>query len=94
MPDIYSGPRLTFPLDMDQAADLVEAFKNKQVSAPWGCTKKYMFHDSQIMLDVFNHVHFWFLQAAASLSLRSSASSGNMEVAQSVAKYQPSLYVP
>ncbi len=42
----------------------------------------------------FNHVHFWFLQAAASLSLRSSASSGNMEVSQSVAKYQPSLYVP
>ncbi|XP_009300090.2 serine/threonine-protein phosphatase with EF-hands 2 isoform X1 [Danio rerio] len=30
VPDIYSGPRLTFPLDMDQAADLVEAFKNKQ----------------------------------------------------------------
>ncbi|CAM4538222.1 unnamed protein product [Leuciscus chuanchicus] len=30
VPDIYSGPRLTFPLDMVQAADLVEAFKNKQ----------------------------------------------------------------
>uniref|UniRef100_A0A673LYX0 Serine/threonine-protein phosphatase n=1 Tax=Sinocyclocheilus rhinocerous TaxID=307959 RepID=A0A673LYX0_9TELE len=30
VPDIYSGPRLTFPLDMDQAADLVEAFKNKR----------------------------------------------------------------
>uniref|UniRef100_A0A8C1WHM7 Serine/threonine-protein phosphatase n=1 Tax=Cyprinus carpio TaxID=7962 RepID=A0A8C1WHM7_CYPCA len=30
VPDIYSGPRLTFPLDMDQAAHLVEAFKNKQ----------------------------------------------------------------
>ncbi|XP_050965517.1 serine/threonine-protein phosphatase with EF-hands 2 [Labeo rohita] len=30
VPDIYSGPRLTFPLDMDQAADLLEAFKNKQ----------------------------------------------------------------
>uniref|UniRef100_A0A671RM40 Uncharacterized protein n=1 Tax=Sinocyclocheilus anshuiensis TaxID=1608454 RepID=A0A671RM40_9TELE len=34
VPDIYSGPRLTFPLDMDQAADLVEAFKNKRVGAP------------------------------------------------------------
>uniref|UniRef100_A0A9J7ZDM7 Serine/threonine-protein phosphatase n=1 Tax=Cyprinus carpio carpio TaxID=630221 RepID=A0A9J7ZDM7_CYPCA len=31
VPDIYSGPRLTFPLDMDQAAHLVEAFKNKQL---------------------------------------------------------------
>uniref|UniRef100_A0A8C1M169 Serine/threonine-protein phosphatase with EF-hands n=1 Tax=Cyprinus carpio TaxID=7962 RepID=A0A8C1M169_CYPCA len=30
VPDIYCGPRLTFPLDMDQVADLVEAFKNKQ----------------------------------------------------------------
>nr|XP_055056755.1 serine/threonine-protein phosphatase with EF-hands 2 [Misgurnus anguillicaudatus] len=30
VPDIYSGPRLTFPLDMDQAANLVDAFKNKQ----------------------------------------------------------------
>ncbi|XP_072520805.1 serine/threonine-protein phosphatase with EF-hands 2 [Salminus brasiliensis] len=30
VPDIYSGPRLTFPLDADQAADLVEAFRNKQ----------------------------------------------------------------
>ncbi len=49
VPDIYSGPRLTFPLDMDQAADLVEAFKNKQVGAPWGCTKNIRF----IMLDVF-----------------------------------------
>lgn len=39
VPDIYSGPRLTFPLDMDQAADLVEAFKNKQVGAQRGCIK-------------------------------------------------------
>lgn len=31
VPDIYSGPRLTFPLDVAQAANLVEAFKNKQV---------------------------------------------------------------
>ncbi|TRY95858.1 hypothetical protein DNTS_021391 [Danionella cerebrum] len=30
VPDIYSGPRPNFPLDMDQVADLVEAFKNKQ----------------------------------------------------------------
>ncbi|XP_047673883.1 serine/threonine-protein phosphatase with EF-hands 2 [Tachysurus fulvidraco] len=30
VPEIYSGPRLTFPLDANQAADLVEAFKNKQ----------------------------------------------------------------
>ncbi|XP_036454231.1 serine/threonine-protein phosphatase with EF-hands 2 isoform X1 [Colossoma macropomum] len=30
VPEIYSGPRLTFPLDAEQAADLVEAFRNKQ----------------------------------------------------------------
>ncbi|KAG9261838.1 serine/threonine-protein phosphatase with EF-hands 2 [Astyanax mexicanus] len=30
VPDIYSGPRLTFPLNADQAADLVEAFRSKQ----------------------------------------------------------------
>ncbi|XP_041957321.1 serine/threonine-protein phosphatase with EF-hands 2 [Alosa sapidissima] len=30
VPDIYSGPRLTFPLSVSQVADLVEAFKNKQ----------------------------------------------------------------
>lgn len=31
VPEIYSGPRLTFPLSVSQVADLVEAFKNKQV---------------------------------------------------------------
>ncbi|XP_062400187.1 serine/threonine-protein phosphatase with EF-hands 2 [Sardina pilchardus] len=30
VPEIYSGPRLTFPLNVSQVADLVEAFKNKQ----------------------------------------------------------------
>ncbi|XP_053337393.1 serine/threonine-protein phosphatase with EF-hands 2 [Clarias gariepinus] len=30
VPEVYSGPRLTFPLDANQAADLVEAFRNKQ----------------------------------------------------------------
>ncbi|KAL2092808.1 hypothetical protein ACEWY4_012606 [Coilia grayii] len=30
VPEIYSGPRLTFPLTVSQVADLVEAFKNKQ----------------------------------------------------------------
>ncbi|XP_062874381.1 serine/threonine-protein phosphatase with EF-hands 2 [Trichomycterus rosablanca] len=30
VPEIYSGPRLTFPLDANQAVDLVEAFRNKQ----------------------------------------------------------------
>ncbi|XP_057206409.1 serine/threonine-protein phosphatase with EF-hands 2 [Triplophysa rosa] len=30
VPDIYSGPRLSFPLDMAQVANLAEAFKNKQ----------------------------------------------------------------
>ncbi|XP_066510112.1 serine/threonine-protein phosphatase with EF-hands 2-like [Hoplias malabaricus] len=30
VPEIYSGPRLSFPMDAGQAADLVEAFRNKQ----------------------------------------------------------------
>ncbi|XP_030647658.1 serine/threonine-protein phosphatase with EF-hands 2 [Chanos chanos] len=30
VPDIYSGPRLTFPLTADQATDLVEAFRQKK----------------------------------------------------------------
>ncbi|XP_031425927.1 serine/threonine-protein phosphatase with EF-hands 2 [Clupea harengus] len=30
VPEIYSGPRLTFPLTVSQVAGLVEAFKNKQ----------------------------------------------------------------
>ncbi|XP_036384634.1 serine/threonine-protein phosphatase with EF-hands 2-like [Megalops cyprinoides] len=30
VPELYSGPRLTFPLTVNHAADLVEAFKNKQ----------------------------------------------------------------
>ncbi|KAI5088262.1 serine/threonine-protein phosphatase with EF-hands 2-like isoform X2, partial [Silurus meridionalis] len=30
VPEIYSGPRLKFPLDANQVADLIEAFKNKQ----------------------------------------------------------------
>ncbi|ROL42511.1 Serine/threonine-protein phosphatase with EF-hands 2 [Anabarilius grahami] len=43
VPDIYSGPRLTFPLDMDQVADLVEAFKNKQNGMP-SMEKPYVFN--------------------------------------------------
>lgn len=31
VPEIYTGPRLTFPLDANQAADLVDAFRNNQV---------------------------------------------------------------
>ena len=34
VPEIYSGPRLTFPLTVSQVAGLVEAFKNKQVCSP------------------------------------------------------------
>ncbi|XP_046871780.1 serine/threonine-protein phosphatase with EF-hands 2 [Hypomesus transpacificus] len=30
IPDIYSGPHLTFPLDVNQAAGLVDAFRNKR----------------------------------------------------------------
>ncbi|XP_035247761.1 serine/threonine-protein phosphatase with EF-hands 2-like isoform X2 [Anguilla anguilla] len=30
LPEFYSGPRLTFPLTVTHAADLVEAFRNKQ----------------------------------------------------------------
>ncbi|XP_053727021.1 serine/threonine-protein phosphatase with EF-hands 2 isoform X2 [Synchiropus splendidus] len=30
VPDIYSGPHLTFPLTVEQAAGLVEAFRNKK----------------------------------------------------------------
>lgn len=31
VPDIYSGPHLTFPLTVEQAVGLVEAFRNKKV---------------------------------------------------------------
>lgn len=31
MPDIYSGPHLTFPLTVEQAVGLVEAFRHKKV---------------------------------------------------------------
>lgn len=32
VPEIYSGPHLTFPLTVEQAIGLVEAFRNKKVS--------------------------------------------------------------
>lgn len=32
VPEIYSGPHLTFPLTVEQAVGLVEAFRNKKVS--------------------------------------------------------------
>lgn len=31
VPEIYSGPHLTFPLTVEQAVGLVEAFRNKKV---------------------------------------------------------------
>ncbi|KAK3514668.1 hypothetical protein QTP70_021574 [Hemibagrus guttatus] len=43
IPEIYSGPRLTFPLDANQAADLVEAFRNKQNGMP-SLEKPYVFN--------------------------------------------------
>ncbi|MCJ8746865.1 hypothetical protein PDJAM_G00146640 [Pangasius djambal] len=43
VPEIYSGPRLTFPLDANQAADLVEAFRNKQNGMP-SLEKPYVFN--------------------------------------------------
>ena len=33
VPEIYSGPHLTFPLTVEQAVSLVEAFRNKKVGA-------------------------------------------------------------
>lgn len=33
VPEIYSGPHLTFPLTVEQAVGLVEAFRNKRVRA-------------------------------------------------------------
>lgn len=33
VPEIYSGPHLTFPLTVEQAVGLVEAFRNKKVGA-------------------------------------------------------------
>lgn len=33
VPEIYSGPHLTFPLTVEQAVGLVEAFRNKRVCA-------------------------------------------------------------
>lgn len=36
VPEIYSGPHLTFPLTVEQAVGLVEAFRNKKVSTHHG----------------------------------------------------------
>lgn len=44
VPGIYSGPRLTFPLDANQAADLVEAFRNKQVGETHCKPQRETFH--------------------------------------------------
>lgn len=33
VPEIYSGPHLTFPLTVEQAVGLVEAFRNKKVGS-------------------------------------------------------------
>lgn len=49
VPEIYSGPRLTFPLDANQAADLVEAFRNKQVGKAHANTGCETFHSPFIM---------------------------------------------
>lgn len=38
VPEIYSGPHLTFPLTVEQAVGLVEAFRNKKVGEPHCCT--------------------------------------------------------
>ncbi|KAA0716400.1 Serine/threonine-protein phosphatase with EF-hands 2 [Triplophysa tibetana] len=47
VPDIYSGPRLTFPLDMAQVANLAEAFKNKQNGMP-SLEKPYIFNGDYV----------------------------------------------
>ncbi|KAK0143459.1 Serine/threonine-protein phosphatase with EF-hands 2 [Merluccius polli] len=36
VPEIYSGPHLTFPLTVEQVTFLVDAFRNKRVGAPQG----------------------------------------------------------
>jgi len=36
VPEIYSGPHLTFPLTVEQTTGLVDAFRNKRVGAPQG----------------------------------------------------------
>ena len=36
VPEIYSGPHLTFPLTVEQGTGLVDAFRNKRVGAPQG----------------------------------------------------------
>ena len=36
VPEIYSGPHLTFPLTLEQGSGLVDAFRNKRVGAPQG----------------------------------------------------------
>lgn len=33
VPEVYSGPHLTFPLTVEQAVGLLEAFRNKKVGA-------------------------------------------------------------
>lgn len=34
VPDVYTGPHLTFPLSVGNVTDLLEAFKQKQVGRP------------------------------------------------------------
>lgn len=58
VPEIYSGPRLTFPLDANQAADLVEAFRNKQVGEAHSNTRCETFHSPFIMYCKADYIEF------------------------------------
>uniref|UniRef100_A0A8C6UHR9 Serine/threonine-protein phosphatase n=1 Tax=Neogobius melanostomus TaxID=47308 RepID=A0A8C6UHR9_9GOBI len=52
VPEIYSGPHLSFPLTVEQAIGLVEAFRNKKVRSPH--TKKLLFvvKENQHLVDL------------------------------------------
>lgn len=50
VPEIYSGPHLTFPLTVEQAVGLVEAFRNKKVCA---CRSFSVWHLKGLLLQSY-----------------------------------------
>lgn len=57
VPEIYSGPHLTFPLTVEQAVGLVEAFRNKKVCTHHHGTLAALISQSRpyIKCSILNH---------------------------------------
>lgn len=76
VPEVYSGPRLTFPLDANQAADLIEAFRNKQVGETHSNTECETFHSPFIMYCKTDYIELHLMHI--DLFLQSSSSTLGM----------------